>query len=99
MRKSLHKAATRNGFSFIEVIVPCFTQHGRRNRQAGAIEMLERLREMVDYRQQCPPHEAVLDLESGRVVCGEFLEIDSEGFVEKLQNLREQAKARTAGTT
>jgi 2-oxoglutarate ferredoxin oxidoreductase subunit beta len=99
LRKSLHKAATRNGFSFIEVIVPCFTQHGRRNRQAGAIEMLERLRTIVDYRQQCPPHEAVLDLKGGRVVCGEFVEIDGEGFVEKLQNLREHAKARAAETT
>ena len=98
LRKSLHKAMNRKGFNFIEVIVPCFTQHGRRNRQSGAIEMMERLREIVDYREGCPPHKAVLDLKNGRVVCGEFVEIDSEGFVEKLQNLREQVKARTVKT-
>ena len=93
LRKSLLKALHRRGFSFIEVVVPCFTQHGRRNLQAGAIEMLERLREIVEYRVGCPPHEAVLDLRGGRVVCGEFVETDSEGFVEKLQHLRERVKA------
>lgn len=98
LRKSLLKALGRNGFSFIECMVPCFVQHGRRNRQGGAMEMLERLREIVVYRPGCPPHEAVLDLKGGLVVCGEFLEMESEGFVEKLQKLREHAKARDAGT-
>lgn len=98
LRKSLLKALGRNGFSFIECIVPCFIQHGRRNLQAGAIEMLDLLRQIVDYRQGCPPHEAVLDPRGGLAVCGEFVEMDSEGFVEKLKNLREHAKARAAGT-
>jgi 2-oxoglutarate ferredoxin oxidoreductase subunit beta len=98
LRKSLLKALGRNGFSFIECMVPCFVQHGRRNRQGGAMEMLERLREIVVYRPGCPPHEAVLDPQGGLVVCGEFLEMEGEGFVEKLQKLREHAKARDAGT-
>jgi 2-oxoglutarate ferredoxin oxidoreductase subunit beta len=98
LRKSLLKALGRNGFSFIECIVPCFVQHGRRNRQVGAVEMLERLREIVVYQPGCPPHEAVLDPKEGLVVCGEFVEVESEGFVEKLQNLRERAKARAAET-
>lgn len=98
LRKSLHKAMNRSGFAFIEIVVPCFTQHGRRNRQEGAIEMLERLRSIVAYREGCPPHEAVMDLKGGRVVCGEFVEIDGQGFVEKLQNLREQVKQRAADT-
>ena len=96
LRKSIHKAMNRRGFNFIEVVVPCFTQHGRRNRLGGAIEMLERLREIVDYREGCPPHEAVLELRDGLVVCGEFVEIDNEGFVEKLQNLRARLKPRAA---
>jgi 2-oxoglutarate ferredoxin oxidoreductase subunit beta len=96
LQKSLRKALTRKGFNFIEVIVPCFTQYGRRNRKEGTIEMIEWLRDMVDLRGGCPPHEAVLDLKSGRVVCGEFVETDGEGFVEHLHKLRGRVKEMAA---
>jgi 2-oxoglutarate ferredoxin oxidoreductase subunit beta len=94
LQKSLHKALRRKGFSFIEVIVPCFTQYGRRNRKEGAIEMITRLREIVDLRVGCPPHEAVLDLNGGLVVCGEFVETDGQGFIENLAKLRERLKKK-----
>ena len=97
LQKSLRKAMNRAGFSFIEVIVPCFTQYGRRNRKEGTIEMMERLREIVDLRVGCMPHDAVLDLNGGQVVCGEFVETDGVGFVENLQRLRERLKERGAG--
>jgi 2-oxoglutarate ferredoxin oxidoreductase subunit beta len=97
LQKSLRKALNRKGFSFIEVIVPCFTQYGRRNRKEGSIEMTERLRAIVDIKVGCPPHEAVLDLNNGPAVCGEFVETDGVGFVENLQKLREGAKERDAG--
>jgi 2-oxoglutarate ferredoxin oxidoreductase subunit beta len=97
LQKSMHKALNRNGFSFIEVIVPCFTQYGRRNRKDSTIEMMESLRSVVDLRVGCPPHEAVCDLKNGLVVCGEFVETDGVGFVENLQNLREYVKEKRAG--
>ena len=97
LQKSLHKALNRNGFSFIEVIVPCFTQYGRRNRKEGAIEMMEWLREIVDLRVGCPPHEAILDINNGLAVCGEFVERDGVGFVENLQKLRERLKENEPG--
>jgi 2-oxoglutarate ferredoxin oxidoreductase subunit beta len=96
LQKSLHKALKRRGFSFIEVIVPCFTQYGRRNRKEGAIEMMERLRDIVDLRVGCLPHEAVLNLNRGLAVCGEFVETDGEGFIENLQKLRDRAKEKAA---
>jgi len=97
LQKSLRKTLKHRGFSFIEVIVPCFTQYGRRNRKEGAIEMIERLRDIVDLRVGCLPHEAVLDLNRGLAVCGEFVETDGEGFVEQLQKLRDRVKAKAAG--
>ena len=97
LQKSLRKAMNRDGFSFIEVIVPCFTQLGRRNRKEGAIEMMERLREIVDLRVGCPPHDAVFDLNNGQVVCGEFVETEGIGFVETLQQLRDRLKERSNG--
>jgi hypothetical protein len=59
--------------------------------------MMEWLREIVDIRVGCPPHEAVLDLNSGLAVCGEFVETDGVGFVENLQKLREGLKERGPG--
>ena len=59
--------------------------------------MMEWLREIVDLRVGCPPHEAVLDLNSGLVVCGEFVETDGVGFVENLQKLRERLKEGSTG--
>jgi 2-oxoglutarate ferredoxin oxidoreductase subunit beta len=97
LQKSMRKAINRKGFSFIEVIVPCFTQYGRRNRKEGAIEMMELLQEIVDLRVGCPPQEAVMDLNNGLVVCGEFVETDGIGFVEKLQNLRQRLKETHTG--
>jgi 2-oxoglutarate ferredoxin oxidoreductase subunit beta len=96
LQKSLHKALKRRGFSFIEVIVPCFTQYGRRNRKEGAIEMMKWLRDIVDLRVGCLPHEAVLDLNRGLAVCGEFVETDGEGFIENLQKLRDRVKEKAA---
>ena len=94
LQKSLRKALNRKGFSFIEIIVPCFTQYGRRNRQESAIEMMEALRAIVDLRVGCPPQEAVMDLNKGVVVCGEFVETDRVGLVENLQKLRERVQER-----
>ena len=96
LQKSLRKALKRRGFSFIEVIVPCFTQYGRRNRKESAIEMMKWLRDIVDLRVGCLPHEAVLDLNRGLAVCGEFVETDGEGFIENLQKLRDRVKEKAA---
>ena len=97
LQKSLRKALKRKGFSFIEVIVPCFTQYGRRNRKEGVIEMMEWLRDIVDLRVGCLPHEAVMDLNGGLVVCGEFVEINGGGFIENLQKLRDRVKEKATG--
>jgi hypothetical protein len=56
--------------------------------------MITRLREIVDLRVGCPPHEAVLDLNGGLVVCGEFVETDGQGFIENLAKLRERLKKK-----
>jgi 2-oxoglutarate ferredoxin oxidoreductase subunit beta len=97
LQKSLCKALHRRGFSFIEIIVPCFTQYGRRNRKESAIEMMELLRSIVDLRVGCPPHEAILDLSNGLAVCGEFVETDRVGLIESLQELRKRLKEAGTG--
>jgi 2-oxoglutarate ferredoxin oxidoreductase subunit beta len=96
LRRSMLKAMKRKGFSFIETIVPCSTQYGRRNQRGDAMEMMQWLKEIVNIRTGCLPHEASFDLKEGIVVCGEFVEIEKEGFIERLQKLRKDVKARNS---
>ena len=46
----------------------------------------------VEYRNGCPPQEAEFDLVKGRIVCGEFVDIQRESFIERLQQIKERAK-------
>ena len=92
LRRSLHKAMKRSGFSFIEVMVPCATQYGRRNRRGDATRMVKWLKDIVEIRMGCPPHEAIFDLNRGQVICGEFVEIDKPGYVHRLEQLREKVR-------
>ncbi len=92
LRKSIRKAIERTGFSFIEIIAPCFTQYGKFNKLGGAVKMLNMLEPMIEYRNGCPPHEAVFDLIEGRIICGEFVNVERESFIERLKNINERAK-------
>jgi 2-oxoglutarate ferredoxin oxidoreductase subunit beta len=40
----LEKAIRHKGFSVVEVMSPCPTYYGRKNKEGGAVEMMERLR-------------------------------------------------------
>ncbi len=92
LRKSIKKAIQRTGFSFIEIIAPCFTQYGKFNKLGGAVQMLKMLEPMIIYQNGCPPQDAVFDLNEGKIVCGEFVNIERESFLERLQVINEKAK-------
>lgn len=62
--KYIKKALTHQGFSFIDVISPCYTQFGRRNQNtcgAGPAQMVTRLKETTTKTPK-----------EGKVLIGEF---------------------------
>jgi 2-oxoglutarate ferredoxin oxidoreductase subunit beta len=68
---SIKKSLSRPGFSFIEVLSPCPTQFGRRNR-------LDKPRDMIlDLRSRCITKEEAAGLSpeelAGKIITGEFL--------------------------
>jgi 2-oxoglutarate ferredoxin oxidoreductase subunit beta len=69
---SIKKALTTNGLSFIDVVSPCPTQFGRRNKQPTLYEML------TDLKTRSVRYETVKSLKKddliGKVVIGEFNE-------------------------
>ena len=94
LKNSILAAMDNPGFSFIEVLAPCFTQLGRKNKLGDAVEMVEWLRRQVVIKTDCPPHEAVHSLEQQKIICGEFVNSPREGFTQKLQYLREVAQKK-----
>jgi 2-oxoglutarate ferredoxin oxidoreductase subunit beta len=94
LRKSITKAMDNPGFSFIEVLAPCFTQYGRRNKLGDAVGMLEWMKKQIIIRTDCPPHEATFDFKKGIIICGEFVEAQREGFTENIKRLTESAQSK-----
>jgi 2-oxoglutarate ferredoxin oxidoreductase subunit beta len=94
LQKSIFKSMDNPGFSFIEVLAPCFTQYGRKNKRGDAIQMLEWIRKQVVINMDCPPHDAEFSFEKGRIVCGEFVNSPREGFTQKIKQLRDKAQKK-----
>jgi 2-oxoglutarate ferredoxin oxidoreductase subunit beta len=94
LRNSIHKAMDKSGFAFIEILAPCFTQYGRRNKLGDAVEMLDWLKKQVVIKTDCPPHEATFDFERGIIVCGEFVDAEREGFSQRIVKVREKAQSK-----
>ncbi|MBS4016141.1 MAG: 2-oxoacid:ferredoxin oxidoreductase subunit beta, partial [Candidatus Latescibacteria bacterium] len=67
---SIKKALTTKGFGFIDVVSPCPTQFGRRNKQPTLFEMLN------DLKTRSIRYESAKKLTRqeliGKVVIGEF---------------------------
>ena len=70
----------RRGFSFIEVLAPCPTGYGRRNRQKP-IDSLRFYQEKAIVRNGANPAEVILDFKQG-ITLGKFIEYDRPTFSE-----------------
>ncbi len=94
LQKSIFKSIDNEGFSFIEVLTPCFVQYGSKNKLGDAVEILEWLRKQIKIKTDCPPHEATFDFKEGIIICGEFVEEERDGFSQRLKNMREMVQSR-----
>lgn len=91
----LTKAFSKNGFSFVEVFSQCPTYYGRRNRIGSAVDM------MKDYKERAITVEAARKLSpaelEGKIVIGEFLDIELPEYTAEYQRVVERAMAKKAG--
>ena len=67
----IRKALTRKGFSFIEVLAPCPTNFGRKNREKP-LDILKLYRDKAIIRNNADPSELDIDFEKG-IILGEFV--------------------------
>jgi 2-oxoglutarate/2-oxoacid ferredoxin oxidoreductase subunit beta len=80
LTKSIEEALQRRGFSFIEVLAPCPTGYGRRNKQKP-IESLKIYQERAIVKNGAHPAEVILDFNQG-ITLGKFIDHDRPTFTE-----------------
>jgi 2-oxoglutarate ferredoxin oxidoreductase subunit beta len=81
LAQSFHEALIKPGFSFVEVIAPCPTAFGRRNRLGSALEMIKLYNKSSVIRNGVHPDETVIQ-EGKKIVLGKFVDIQRPTFLE-----------------
>jgi 2-oxoglutarate ferredoxin oxidoreductase subunit beta len=83
--KYIQLAIQKKGFSVVEVIVPCPTAFGRRNRMGNSLKIMEWLKEStVSQAKASGMTEAELE---GKIVTGIFVDRDKPEYTEEYQKL------------
>jgi 2-oxoglutarate ferredoxin oxidoreductase subunit beta len=97
LTKSIEEAVLHRGFAFIEVLAPCPTGYGRRNKQKPA-DSLKLYQERSIIRNNAHPAEVTLDFEQG-VTLGKFVDYERPTYTDaydkiyRPQNLLDGDKA------
>ena len=76
----IEKALTKSGFSFIEVLAPCPTNYGRRNKEKS-LETLKLYRDRTIIKNNADPADLDVDFQKG-VVLGEFVDRERPTCIE-----------------
>jgi 2-oxoglutarate ferredoxin oxidoreductase subunit beta len=80
LTKSIEEAFSRSGFSFIEVLAPCPTGYGRRNKQ-NPLQSLKIYQEKSVTKHGAHPSEIILDFDRG-ITLGKFVDQERPTFTE-----------------
>jgi 2-oxoglutarate ferredoxin oxidoreductase subunit beta len=91
LARSMVEALLKPGFSFIEVIAPCPTAFGRRNRLGSPLEMMRFYKENSVIRNDIHPDETVMG-EGKKIVLGKFVDKERPTFQERISQLLEKGR-------
>lgn len=94
LTKSMEEAIVHRGFAFIEVLAPCPTGYGRRNREKP-LDTLKLYQERTIIRNNANPAEAVLDYERG-ITLGKFVDVEKPTFLDRYERSSRPAAMTTA---
>jgi 2-oxoglutarate ferredoxin oxidoreductase subunit beta len=83
LQATILEALRKPGFRFIEVIAPCPTAYGRRNKLGEAVEMMKRFHEKSEIRHGANVQEVDIDPE-GTLVVGRFVDRPRPTLAERL---------------
>jgi len=80
--KAMKEAVQKSGFSFVEIISPCPTLYGRRNKLGDGLEMMRDFKEKSVVKNGADTRDVDLDFK-GKIVCGKFIDRDRPAYLEK----------------
>ena len=91
---SIAEALQKKGFSFIEVLSPCPTAFGRRNKFREGIDMMRYFRDHTIIKNGTHPKDVDIKL-GGDIIIGKFVDIEAkETLCETLSVVREKVARR-----
>ncbi len=80
--KAMKEAVQKSGFSFVEIISPCPTLYGRRNKLGDGLEMMRAFKEQSTVKNGADTREVGLDFKGG-IVCGKFIDRERPTFLQR----------------
>jgi 2-oxoglutarate ferredoxin oxidoreductase subunit beta len=80
--KAIKEAVQKSGFSFVEILSPCPTLYGRRNKLGDGLEMMRFFKENSTVKNGADTREVGLDFK-GDIVCGKFIDRDRASYLER----------------
>jgi 2-oxoglutarate ferredoxin oxidoreductase subunit beta len=85
-------AIMRNGFNLVEIITPCYTQYGRKNKYKSAVDMFKWIKKTtipVERYQELGDEDKV-----DRIPIGAFVERDEPGLVQRYEAMCRELKPK-----
>jgi 2-oxoglutarate/2-oxoacid ferredoxin oxidoreductase subunit beta len=79
--RAMTEAMKKKGFSFVEIISPCPTLYGRRNKLGNGRKMMGMFKEKSVVKNGADT-QAVALKEGGEIICGKFVDIEKPSFLE-----------------
>ncbi|NMC69195.1 MAG: 2-oxoacid:ferredoxin oxidoreductase subunit beta, partial [Myxococcales bacterium] len=84
LQKSITRALQKRGFSFVEVLSPCPTLYGRRNRIGDGLAMQRMFKERAQIKNGVATRETNFDVYgSGPIPVGDFIDRERPAFLER----------------
>jgi 2-oxoglutarate ferredoxin oxidoreductase subunit beta len=83
LKKAMREALSKKGFSFVEVISPCPTLYGRRNRRGDGLDELKDYKKRSKIQNGANTKECDLSID-GPIVVGKFVDRERETFQEAM---------------
>ena len=88
--KAMKEAIQKSGFTFVEIISPCPTLYGRRNKLGDGLEMMRSFKEKSTIKNGADTRAVGLDFK-GSIVCGKFIDRERPAFLDRY-NTRMEAR-------
>jgi 2-oxoglutarate ferredoxin oxidoreductase subunit beta len=95
LTNSIKEAMLKKGFTFIEIISPCPTSFGRRNKLGDGLEEMKYYQEHSIIRHGADPKDTDLTL-NGNIIVGKFIDIEKPTFLDNQPKIEQEPEKQAS---